>query len=157
MWRTKHLVIVGVAAFLVGGVLGASSDRSAKTAKTATPARATLPATTLPATTTTERVVTTAVTTPATPPPPATTAPRSTSSTTTTVPPSQRVMPAVRGERLDVAKAHLRDAGYPDADVEVVGGGTFGALDQSAWTVCSTEPTPGSATPEARLIIARSC
>ncbi len=139
-WRTWHVVMVALVALGIGGALATSSKDDDKPA---------------PTTDGTSRVLTerTSQTQVATTVAPATTA----TSTTTTIPPAQRVMPAVRGQRLDLAMAHLRDAGYLTADVEIIGGGTFGVIDQSGWTVCSTEPAAGVPAPRARVIVARTC
>ena len=68
--------------------------------------------------------------------------------------PNQPV-PDVVGERLDVAASEVSDAGY---DTEALGGGTFGIVDESNWTVCETRPaagTTGGGT--VKLVVARSC
>jgi hypothetical protein len=61
------------------------------------------------------------------------------------------------GERLDVAKDDVRSAGLL---TRVIGGGTFGVVVESNWTVCETKPAPGSQvhkdTP-VKLIIDRVC
>jgi beta-lactam-binding protein with PASTA domain len=51
-------------------------------------------------------------------------------------------VPAVTGERLDVAKDRIRRAGF-DADVD--GGGTFGVIKESNWEVVAQDPGPGVA------------
>lgn len=66
-------------------------------------------------------------------------------------------MPDVVGMRLDVAKSDLERAGIKD-EPEVLGGGTFGVLDESNWTVCEQLPAEGSTLKSApRLMIERSC
>lgn len=45
-------------------------------------------------------------------------------------------MPDVVGKRLDIALSDVERAGFDD-EVEVLGGGAFGVLDESNWTVCS--------------------
>ena len=50
-------------------------------------------------------------------------------------------MPMVMRLRLDVAKAALDRVGIPYA---VDGGGLFGVFDDAAWTVCATDPEPGT-------------
>lgn len=49
-------------------------------------------------------------------------------------------VPDLAGQRLDVAKDRLRRAGF-DADVH--GGGLFGILRDSNWTVVTQDPGPG--------------
>jgi hypothetical protein len=65
-----------------------------------------------------------------------------------------RVVPDVRGERLDVAEEHLDDAGLA---YEEIGGGTFGIVVRSRWRVCDQEPQPGRRATEVRLIVGRHC
>ena len=52
-----------------------------------------------------------------------------------------RRMPDVVGRPLDQARTAVVAAG---GSVAVSGGGLFGIIDESAWTVCSTEPGSGS-------------
>lgn len=67
------------------------------------------------------------------------------------------VMPDVRGKKLDVAERDIKDAGI-DAKVSVDGGGLFGVIVKSNWTVCRQSPAAGrSATGAPRLTVARSC
>lgn len=66
-------------------------------------------------------------------------------------------MPDVVGERLDVAKSDLAAAGVGEDDVEVVGGGTFGVLDESNWTVCDQDPSSGADAKNVRVIVDRVC
>jgi hypothetical protein len=63
-------------------------------------------------------------------------------------------MPEVMGKQLDVAKSDIERAGF-DGDVEVIGGGIFGVLDDSNWVVCEQEPTSGEAVSEPRLVVDR--
>lgn len=49
-------------------------------------------------------------------------------------------VPALVGERLDVAKDRLDRAGF-DPDVE--GGGLFGIIEESNWEVVTQDPGPG--------------
>jgi beta-lactam-binding protein with PASTA domain len=64
-------------------------------------------------------------------------------------------VPDVVGERLDVAKGEVSDAGY---DTEEVGGGMFGIVDESNWTVCETRPASGvTGGGKVKLIVERSC
>lgn len=68
--------------------------------------------------------------------------------------PAQPV-PDLVGERLDVAKSAAEDAGY---DTEELGGGTFGIVVESNWTVCETDPPAGQiGSGTIRLIVDRSC
>jgi beta-lactam-binding protein with PASTA domain len=64
-------------------------------------------------------------------------------------------VPDVVGERLDVAKSQVKDAGY---DTEEIGGGTFGIVVESNWTVCETDPPAGQAgADKVKLVVDRSC
>lgn len=66
-------------------------------------------------------------------------------------------MPDVVGKGLDVAISDVKRAGIHD-EVEVLGGGMFGIVDKSNWTVCSQEPQTGAEVPSApRLTVDRSC
>jgi hypothetical protein len=66
-------------------------------------------------------------------------------------------MPDVVGKRLDVAQSDVRHAGFA-GDVEVVGGGIFGIVDESNWLVCEQKPAAGQEMVEPpRLMVARSC
>ena len=66
-------------------------------------------------------------------------------------------MPNVVGKGLDVAISDVKRAGIDD-EVEVLGGGMFGVVDKSNWTVCSQEPQNGAAVSSApRLTVARTC
>lgn len=67
------------------------------------------------------------------------------------------VMPDVTGQRLDVAKSDIERAGFAD-DVEVLGGGVFGVVDESNWEVCEQSPSAGEVvTGTPRLTVDRSC
>jgi hypothetical protein len=67
-------------------------------------------------------------------------------------------MPDLLGERLDVALSDLETIGIPEDDVELVGGGSLGILDESNWIVCEQRPDPGETTLEnLRLIVDRTC
>lgn len=67
------------------------------------------------------------------------------------------VMPDVQTKRLDIALSDIERAGFGD-DVDVLGGGLFGVVDESNWTVCSQEPAPGHMVSSApRLTVDRSC
>jgi hypothetical protein len=66
-------------------------------------------------------------------------------------------MPDVVGKRLDVAISDVKRAGFDDK-VEIIGGGIFGIVDKSNWTVCTQEPEDGrkiSAAP--RFTVERTC
>jgi len=66
-------------------------------------------------------------------------------------------MPDVESRRLDIALSDIKRAGFEE-DVEVVGGGTFGVVDESAWKVCKQEPSAGTTIGSApRLMVDRSC
>lgn len=67
------------------------------------------------------------------------------------------VMPDVTGKQLDTALSDIKRAGIDD-EVEVVGGGVFGVVDKSNWTVCEQLPTAGQS-PEGspRLTVGREC
>ena len=67
------------------------------------------------------------------------------------------VMPDVTGKKLDVAKGDIKDAGFKD-DVKTDGGGLFGVVVESNWTVCEQSPAAGKNLAAApKLTIARSC
>jgi beta-lactam-binding protein with PASTA domain len=67
------------------------------------------------------------------------------------------VMPDVVGQQLDVALEDIKSAGVDD-DVEIVGGGTFGVVDESNWKVCEQSPAAGQSVTEApQLTVDRSC
>jgi hypothetical protein len=66
-------------------------------------------------------------------------------------------MPDVAGKKLGVAKSDIERAGFED-DVDVVGGGLFGVVDESNWEVCEQAPAPGEPMTEApRLVVERDC
>lgn len=67
-------------------------------------------------------------------------------------------MPDLLGERLDVALSDLETVGISEEDVEVVGGGALGIIDESNWIVCEQRPEPGETPLEnPRLIVDRTC
>lgn len=66
------------------------------------------------------------------------------------------VMPEVVGEQLDVAKSNIERAGF-GGDVEVLGGGMFGVIDDTNWVVCEQEPAAGEVVSEPRLVVDREC
>lgn len=66
--------------------------------------------------------------------------------------------PKVIGKRLDIAKSDLESVGVEEEAIEVVGGGTVGAIDESNWIVCDQEPEAGvELSGEPRLLIDRNC
>lgn len=70
---------------------------------------------------------------------------------------SNAVMPDVTGKRLDVAQSDIKRAGFDD-DVEVLGGGAFGVVDESNWEVCEQVPASGATvTTKPRLTVERKC
>ena len=68
-------------------------------------------------------------------------------------------MPDVESSRLDLGLSDLERAGFAEDDVEVVGGGAFGIVDESNWQVCEQEPAAGEESPDgtARLVVDRTC
>ena len=63
-------------------------------------------------------------------------------------------VPDETGKRLDVAEDNLGTAGISFREV---GGGAFGIVVKSNWTVCSVNPKSGSTARRVRLIVARQC
>lgn len=63
-------------------------------------------------------------------------------------------VPNLVGERLDVAEDKLDQLGL---SYKEIGGGTFGIVVRSNWTVCQTEPASGGAAARVRLIVDREC
>jgi hypothetical protein len=63
-------------------------------------------------------------------------------------------VPNVTGQELDQAEATLvaNGLGY-----KVIGGGTFGVVIASDWTVCSQSPSAGVSASSVNLVVARSC
>lgn len=67
------------------------------------------------------------------------------------------VMPDVTDARLDLALSDIERAGFGD-EVEVVGGGVFGVVDESNWVVCEQVPAAGEDMGDVpRLVVDRSC
>ena len=56
-------------------------------------------------------------------------------------PPQGSAVPALVGQRLDVALDRLQSAGLKG---DVQGGGLFGILDESDWKVVQQDPSPGA-------------
>jgi beta-lactam-binding protein with PASTA domain len=67
---------------------------------------------------------------------------------------SRHVVPDLRGQRLDIAQAHLDAIGL---DSDTRGGGTFGVVIRSHWQVCDQDPSPGSTAREVLLSVDREC
>ncbi|MBD3926572.1 DUF4839 domain-containing protein [Nocardioides cavernae] len=66
-------------------------------------------------------------------------------------------MPDVVGMKLDDAQKAVEKAGFDD-DVQVEGGGVFGIVVESNWTVCSQEPAVGSEVSDPpSLTVERDC
>jgi hypothetical protein len=65
--------------------------------------------------------------------------------------PAPSAAPDVVGQRLDVAKAELRSAGY---SARVSGGGVFGIVVDRNWVVCAQEPPSGD---RVDINVDRSC
>ena len=65
-----------------------------------------------------------------------------------------RTVPAVTGQSLDVAEDTLDAAGL---GYEAVGGGAFGIVVRSHWTVCSQSPRGGATATTVTLRVARAC
>ena len=68
--------------------------------------------------------------------------------------PEPTAVPDVRGERLDVAERRLDGAGL---EYERVGGGAFGIVVRSKWSVCEQTPAPGTRAPKVTLVVDRYC
>jgi len=72
--------------------------------------------------------------------------------------PNVVLTPSVVGSRLDVAYSDFNALGIGESDIEVVGGGTFGILDESNWTVCEQQPAGNTPLEEPyRFIVNRTC
>jgi len=65
-------------------------------------------------------------------------------------------MPLVTGLQLDVALSEIEAAGFSN-EVEIIGGGTFGVVDESNWTVCEQSPAAGQALANPLLTVDREC
>lgn len=67
------------------------------------------------------------------------------------------MMPDVQDARLDLALSDIERAGFK-GEVEVLGGGMFGVLDEKNWQVCAQSPAAGEpVTDPPRLEVDRSC
>lgn len=78
------------------------------------------------------------------------------SGTNTKTTDSTAVMPDVKGEKLDVALSDIKHAGFQDK-VDIAGGGTFGVVVKSNWTVCDQLPAAGQTIKAPRLTVDRDC
>ena len=67
--------------------------------------------------------------------------------------PRAKLVPDVRGQRLDVAEARLDARGLR---WEELGGGVFGVLVRSNWYVEDQVPLPGKRATTVRLVVVRS-
>jgi hypothetical protein len=68
-----------------------------------------------------------------------------------------QIVPDESGQRLDVAEEELEAHSW---HFKVVGGGLFGVVVKSDWTVCETRPSGGSSVSGSttiRLVVARAC
>ena len=65
-----------------------------------------------------------------------------------------KAVPDVSGQSLDVAEDTLDRAGLR---YDAVGGGAFGIVVRSHWTVCKQIPAPGASASSVTLFVARSC
>jgi beta-lactam-binding protein with PASTA domain len=63
-------------------------------------------------------------------------------------------VPNVSGQELDQAEATLQSDGL---GYNVLGGGVFGVVIASDWTVCSQKPPAGTKATSVDLVVARSC
>jgi beta-lactam-binding protein with PASTA domain len=68
--------------------------------------------------------------------------------------PEPTAVPDVRGKRLDVAERRLDSAGL---EYERVGGGAFGIVVRSKWSVCDQTPKPGEQAAKVTLVVDRYC
>lgn len=66
------------------------------------------------------------------------------------------VMPDVVGLQLDVAKSDIDRAGF-GGEVEIIGGGLFGVIDEGNWVVCEQDPAAGASIAAPRLVVEREC
>jgi beta-lactam-binding protein with PASTA domain len=69
-------------------------------------------------------------------------------------PGTEGTVPNVSGEELDQVEATLQAEGL---GWQVYGGGTFGVVIASDWTVCSQSPSSGSQATTVNLVVAREC
>lgn len=66
-------------------------------------------------------------------------------------------MPDVVGQPLDTGLSEIESSGFTK-EVDVVGGGLFGIVDESNWTICEQEPAAGAPLGDtATLTVDRDC
>lgn len=65
-------------------------------------------------------------------------------------------MPDVVGLTLDTALSDIERSGFND-DVEIIGGGLFGVIDEGNWVVCAQSPAPDQSVVAPRLTVEREC
>lgn len=66
--------------------------------------------------------------------------------------------PSVTGLRLDIALSDFDALGVGEGDIEIVGGGTLGILDESNWVICEQQPAANAPLEEPfRFIVDRTC
>src|SRR5262245_52742576 len=65
-----------------------------------------------------------------------------------------KVVPEVRGQRLDIAERRLDAIGL---GFERSGGGTFGVVVRSRWRVCGQDPRAGVTAKKVLLVVDREC
>lgn len=71
---------------------------------------------------------------------------------------STATMPVLVGLRLDLALSDLEVLGIAKDDVELLGGGTLGVVDESNWYVCDQRPAAGETQlVNLRLVVEREC
>jgi len=76
----------------------------------------------------------------------------------TPAPTSVVAMPVLVGLRLDLALSDLEVLGIDKDDVELLGGGTLGVVDESNWYVCDQRPAAGDPQLDnLRLVVDRDC
>lgn len=69
-----------------------------------------------------------------------------------------KLTPAVEGKRLDVAQSDFLKFGVSITEIEVIGGGALGVIDESNWTVCEQDPDAGELLEgQVRLTVDRTC
>lgn len=65
-------------------------------------------------------------------------------------------MPDVVGLTLDTALSDIERSGFND-DVEIIGGGLFGVIEEGNWVVCEQSPAPNQSVVAPRLTVEREC
>lgn len=66
------------------------------------------------------------------------------------------VMPDVVGQDLDVALIDIECEGFAE-EVEILGGGLLGVIDESSWRVCNQTPAAGQVVANPQLTVDRPC